>query len=355
MLKIDPKNLGGSSAASCVGVGWESGVALWERLRGDESRAKQWTREQRRMLDAGNALEPVAMQAVREDYGVEIVRPAEWMELRGHSDNRIVGHPDGWLEPGVVGAEIKTSGGHKAGWGEADTDQVPAAYQVQCMHYMALSGAKEWHLFALRVPTWSVTRYIIRRDDVVCAHLLEQERRMLRLVDEGTPPDPRDEAEARARWFQHTPGLSVEATPNIMAWVHKRAVAKRVEAFAGKVASEAALHILNYAKDAESIVSPEGDPICTLRSNRVFDREAFAAKHPEAYAECMDFVPALARERHKKLYESCMRDAANRDESARVIRTTPQLNKAIDLMLKGEAFQIPGVPEFAQLAGGDNG
>ena len=85
------------------------------------------------------------------------------------------------------------------------------------------------------------------------------------------------------------------------------------------------------------------------------DRDAFAVNHPEAYAECMDFVPALARERHKKLYESCMRDAANRDESARVIRTTPQLNKAIDLMLKGEAFQIPGVPEFAQLAGGDNG
>ena len=70
---FDPRAIGGSSAASCVGVGFESGLALWQRLRGDESQVRRWTREQKRLLSAGLALEPIVRDAVREDYGTELL------------------------------------------------------------------------------------------------------------------------------------------------------------------------------------------------------------------------------------------------------------------------------------------
>lgn len=352
MNDFDPRAIGGSSAASCVGAGWESGLALWERLRGDDARAKAWTREQTRMLDAGKALEPVVARAVREDYGVELTL-AGGDVIRHPKHPRIVAHVDGWIEPGTIGAEIKTTGGHRDGWGDADSDEVPPQYVAQCMHYMMLTGAPEWHLFALSTRSWSVTRYILRRDAAVCDSLLQAELEMLERVDSGHPPDPLDEAEARARWFATVPGKAVEATAEVALALVRRATAAKVKAIAEKVMAESALVLLRHAQDAESITHDFGSgtvPVCTLKANRVFDAAEFARRFPLLYSECQAFVPSMARERDRKAYESCMRSPSG-PESSRVIRTTKQFDAALAKLLSGQPATSL-VPELSQLTGG---
>lgn len=346
---FDPLAIGGSSAGSCLGVGWESGLALWQRLRGEASQVERWTREQRRMLAAGHALEPIVAAAVLEDYGVQLeMHPATVV----HPEHpRIVGHLDAWVRPGEIGAEVKVSQ-RGDGWGDPDTDQIPAPYVVQCVHYLALTGAREWHVFRC-TPTWRVDRYIVRRDEQLCRDLIAREVAMLRLVDANTPPDPLDEAEARARWFATVPGKSVPATDEVARALVRRAVAKKAIKLAEQVASDAALVLLRHAQDASAIThdfgSGKADTICTLGANRVFDAAEFERRYPSLHADCLAFSPARAREMDRKAYESCMRAPATADESVRVIRTTKPFNAALARMLAGELAALPFVPEFQQL------
>lgn len=65
----------------------------------------------------------------------------------------ITGSPDRILwkdgKP-VAGLEIKTSSVfNRDQWGESGTNQIPKHYLAQCLHYMGLTGLREWYLAVL--------------------------------------------------------------------------------------------------------------------------------------------------------------------------------------------------------------
>lgn len=343
--EFEPLSIGGSSAGSCVGVGYESGYALWQRLRGDTSQVERWARETRRLLAAGKALEPVVATAVREDYGVELQMHPETVRHPQHA--RIVGHLDAWIDPGRIGAEIKMWSGYGTGWGEPESDEVPRNYAAQCVHYMMLTGATEWHVYRLQIPSLRVDRYVLRRDQSLCDALLARELHMLALVDGGTPPDPADEAEAREQFFSHVPGVSVEASPEVRSAIMRMALARRVQSVAAGVISQATCTILQAARAAEWITS-NGEQMMRLAANRTFDADLFRRNYPNLVAECTGFVPSLAREKHLKAYESCIREVQEPGESPRVLRTTKTLNEAIDRMVNPQTIPVM-LPEILSL------
>ncbi len=78
----------------------------------------------------------------------------------GGTPDRMVLDADGKV---VKGLEIKKVG-HKDGWGDSGTDQVPMRVYVQCQHYMLVTGEKEWDVAAL-IEEDSYRVYHLKRDD----------------------------------------------------------------------------------------------------------------------------------------------------------------------------------------------
>lgn len=65
--------------------------------------------------------------------------------------------------------------------------EYPEQYYVQCVHYMAVTGAKRWYLAVLILNQGFYT-YTIERDEAEIAALIASERQFWERVEKDTPP-----------------------------------------------------------------------------------------------------------------------------------------------------------------------
>lgn len=93
----------------------------------------------------------------------------------------------------VVGAdeglEIKTTSA-LATKRFADGDY-PPQYYVQCMHYLAVTGAARWHL-AVLIGNSDFRTYVIERNEDEIGALMEAERAMMDRIERDDPPPAQD-------------------------------------------------------------------------------------------------------------------------------------------------------------------
>lgn len=342
----NPRAIGGSSAASVLGVSpYASRLSLYERLRGGDA-AEVWAREERMRLAAGKALEPIIADAAREVYGVEFDALGSDIDPVVHSaDRRIVGHLDGILRGGAIGAEFKLTGTPR-GWGEVDSDVVPLHYAVQCAHYMEVCDVDEWHLFALRTPSLRLDRYILRRKRATGKALIDAELQFLRDVDRGVPPDPAEEAEMRRVWFAGDAEQAVETTDDVNVALLKRWVAGQAMSRLQKVQSDCNAVILGHMRTAGQLLDEQGNVLLTAKANRFFDEDAFCAHYPDLAAQHMKLDRTSLQKAHRAEYERHMRPPRTADESVRVLRATPTFRKSAERLVAGEACALPFVPEI---------
>ena len=341
---IDPKNIGGSSAAAVLGISpWESQLSLYERLRGT-SRAKEWAEEEAARLEAGKHNEPLILARATKIYGARFWAAEPHISMLVHPKNpRIVGHIDARLEGGDI-AEFKMSGSSD-GWGEPDTDQVPPHYLAQALHYLMLDpSASRVVFFVLRVPSFRLYRYVVERDGVMIGVLEQRCLEMLERVDAGHPPDPSEEAEARALWFAADPTKAVVADSALQFALARRWAASRMIGVLEKIVSRANLDVLKFVKDAGAIVNEHGDPIATVKPDRTFDAEEFARRFPELAAQCQTLDSAKAR-KFRAEYDACMRQPTAAGESKRPIRLSREFTEACRRLISGEACKVPLLPE----------
>ena len=113
---------------------------------------------------------------------------------------------DRGLECKTASAFASTSGD----WGEEGTDQVPAAYLVQCATYMALTGCQRWDL-AVLIGNQELRVYHLRRDAELEAEIIARATEWWnKYVVADVPPEPVCEADVRLL-YPRDDGRAVEA------------------------------------------------------------------------------------------------------------------------------------------------
>ena len=92
---------------------------------------------------------------------------------------------DRWIDKGNIGLECKTTS--SLNLKRFKNGEYPNSYYVQCMHYMAVTGAKKWYLAAL-VLNKGFYVYEIERDEQEINSLMDAEQEFSNYLKNAPPP-----------------------------------------------------------------------------------------------------------------------------------------------------------------------
>ena len=161
------RTIGGSDAAAIVGLSkWATPLTVYMDKKGlfpdkpdsipmrigrelEETVARLWMEETGKKCQRRNAI---------------LINPA-YPFAHANVDRWVVGENAGLECKTTSEMNMKTFRGN----------EYPANYYVQCMHYMALTGADRWHL-AVLVGNRELFTFTIERDEEEIAALMEQEK-----------------------------------------------------------------------------------------------------------------------------------------------------------------------------------
>jgi len=208
--------IGGSDAGACAGLSrFRSRHDVWLERMGlsaplIETEAMEW----------GTRLEPVVLRKYVEATGRRVIvrrgKDGEQLTLRHPGYPWMYSHLDAETlrKPKRV-VEAKTTGSwHLDDWGEPGTDQVPAEYNLQCQHNMAVTG---WDVtdVAVLIAGQRFRLYTVERDEGLIENLIQIEADMWDLVQRGEPPEI-DGTDASSRFlairFPTDDGTTEDAT-----------------------------------------------------------------------------------------------------------------------------------------------
>jgi putative phage-type endonuclease len=232
----------------------------------------------------GNKLERAIKEEFEERIGTPVIVPAQTLF---HPTAPLVGNPDGWMPALREGAEFKTCDRFLADeFGEEETDQVPVRYLVQCAAYMALTGAKKWHL-AVLIGGNDFRMYEIPHDPQIEQAVLAGVSEFWSHVEKRNPPNPETPEEVKIRWPKDL-GTTVIATPEIAEACRLLADAKQVTKDAAFREDTLEARIKSFMQDHANLVDADGTVLATWRSAKPsikFNDKKFAAEDPTTYAK----------------------------------------------------------------------
>lgn len=299
---------------------WGTPLSLYHELRGEGP-----PRETNEVLEEGIAFEPIILGRGAKKYGMRLV---EGPRELAHGD--LLGHPDGYVidaDGKLAIAESKNllfaEVGEEAGWGKADTDEVPMAYWLQCQVYgwlllkeqervrgsLCLLDGKDSrdlevsdtvYLFA---RLWfGLRRYRIKVDPEVCARIEVDASAFLDRVARGEPPLPTTGHEFRTRW-QPDPAKSIDLTAREWEILKARQRLKAQIKLAEEEVEQLDMQLLGFMQTA-SVAKWNGKKVLGATADRKFDEAAFQLAHPDVFAQYARKLDkeALGKER-ADLYE----------------------------------------------------
>jgi len=274
--------LGGSEVATILGLNpYKSAYELWLEKTG---RVEPEDISQKFAIRRGNDMEALVAKWFSEDTGMTVHRVNKTLTnpdhpyLVGHIDRRIVGAKEG--------LECKTANWRMAAkFGEQGTDDVPANYLIQCVHYMIVTGWRVWHLAAELGGDFRI--YRIEYDSVLANHVAQSAHDWWQHhIIEEIEPEPQSARDLDLAFPTADAGVQVEASSEIAA-VHSelRVVQRDTKALKDR---ESALkeQIKSAMRDA-STLTHEGRKIATWnnQSRKSFDSKAFSTDHPQLFEQ----------------------------------------------------------------------
>ncbi|PSL42160.1 putative phage-type endonuclease [Planomicrobium soli] len=154
------KGLGGSDISAIAGLNkWKSPIGVYLEKTGQSpeednvGEAAYW----------GNVMEDVVAQEFSLRTGMRVRKRNAILQHPEHSfmlanvDRLIVGKKEG--------LECKTASEYlKGDW---EDEEIPAAYLLQCQHYMAVTGYKAWHIAVLIGGNKFIHKRIERDDELI--------------------------------------------------------------------------------------------------------------------------------------------------------------------------------------------
>jgi putative phage-type endonuclease len=268
------KGIGGSDVAAILGLSkWRTPLDVYLDKTGQldapaESEPMLW----------GKLLEPVILGEFARRHGVELERPDG--VIRDPQHPWMLASLDGWAPELEAVVEAKTAR-TADGWGEDGTGEIPAYYQTQVAHYLAVTGARLAFVPVL-IGASDFRVYQVERDDGFIADLVEAERAFWHdHVVAGVPPDPINAADAARLWGRDN-GETLEVAPEIADDVEElralKSQAKDMEERIGSI--EDRLKVT--CRDAAAIAC-DGRTLATFKAQtrRSIDTKALTAAHPE--------------------------------------------------------------------------
>lgn len=180
-LEARSAGIGGSDASVIVGLNrWKSPFQLWLEKTG---RAAPEDLSGNEYVYWGKVLEEAVAQRFCELTGKKVQRRGllqmdECPFILASVDRMVVGEN--------AGLECKTCNGFAAK--EWEDDEVPAAYYVQCQHYMMVTGCDRWYIAVLIGGNRFVWKEIPRNDAEIDL-LLEAEVDFWNKVTTGSMPE----------------------------------------------------------------------------------------------------------------------------------------------------------------------
>ena len=313
--------LGGTDAASLIGLGRLSPTALYLRLRGevpDDFEGNEAT-------DAGLLFEDhVAVPLARKSLQMDLRRPIT-RTLTLPDEPRIGASMDFEVDGTPEWADIKLTGS-RATWGNPG-EKVPVAVGAQMQFQMAVARASGRvvpcvHVIACFVPGFAMVDFPVEEDREVGDALLGKARQMLAAVDAGEPPVPGDEADARAL-FLGKRGEVYVATGEDVALIQQYREAKKAEREVEERIAILRNALIPKLGNATEIVDAHGELLGTYRPNKVFDEDAFKVANPGLWETCSTLVlnrAKLEKAAGKKIIEAFKREPANPQEAVRVFK-----------------------------------
>ncbi len=173
------KSIGGSDAAAIVGLNpWASPYSVWAEKLGMIP-----PKEDNEAMRLGRDLEDYVAKRFCEETGKKVRREnniiinPEYPFAHANVDRMIVGKD--------AGLEIKTT--TTLNLKRFKNGEYPASYYCQCMHYMAVTGAKRWYL-AVLILGKELKVFTIERDEAEISALMRSEAEFWELVQKKTPP-----------------------------------------------------------------------------------------------------------------------------------------------------------------------
>lgn len=165
-LKWRKKGIGGSDAAAIAGLNpWKSPIAVYLDKIGETEPI-----EDNERMRIGRDLEDYVAKRFVEATGMKvrrrnaILQHSEYPFMLANVDRLIVGKKEG-LECKVTNSYAKKE------W----EDEIPIYYEIQCHHYMAVTGYKAWWIACL-IGNERFVYKRIERDEEVIKNLIKIER-----------------------------------------------------------------------------------------------------------------------------------------------------------------------------------
>lgn len=281
-LEIRKSGLGGSEVATILGLNpYKTGYELWLEKTG---RREPEDISGKFAIRRGNDMEDLVAKWFSEDTGLTVHRVNSTLTneaypyLLGHIDRRVVGVKEG--------LECKTANWRVAAkFGDAGTDDVPANYLIQCMHYMIVTGWKVWHLAAELGGDFKI--YKIEFDEILANHIATSAHDWwTRHIIEDIAPEPTSARDLDLAFPTADDGVTLEASDNIVA-VHKELRIVTADKKALDDREKALKQEIKSAMGDAATLSYDGRKIATWKnqSRSSFNSKGFANDHPQMHSQ----------------------------------------------------------------------
>ena len=282
--EIRKQGLGGSDAGIVMGLNpWRTRLELWQEK-------------------TGRATSPDLSDIESVQWGIHLENPIadEYTRRTGRKVRRvnrtikhgkfefIQGHIDRKLESVMAGLEIKTVGIRSAHlWGEEGSEEIPAHYRAQVVHYLAITGWAFWDVAAL-IGGQNLRIFTVDRDEDEIRDLIRKEVDFWQdHVQADTPPEPIQTREASMLYPASDPDSTMEASCNTHMHVNR---AKEISVKIDELKKSLELHkakIQSRMGAAELLISYEGKKLASWKSStrKDLDKKALKAARPELWEE----------------------------------------------------------------------
>lgn len=278
-LRYRKEGIGGSDASAVAGINpWKSQAGVYVDKTGDSVENTSNFR-----MDLGNKLEGIVADLFSEQSGKKvrnvnaILKNDKYPFAFANIDRAIVG------EKAIL--ECKTTNSYALRDWE---DGVPAYYEIQCMHYLAVTGAERCYI-AVLIGNTEFKYFIIERDEETIEYLMKIEEDFWRdYIEGGKIPDP-DGSKHYSDILKRRYEKSSEDDIDIS---YMKDAADMMNRYAALIAESKAIDV-EIEKIKQTIMSEMGDAekarlgdyTVTWKSydKNSFDTKRFKADHPDLY------------------------------------------------------------------------
>ena len=282
--EIRKQGLGGSDAGIVMGLNpWRTRLELWQEKTG---RAEPTDLSDIESVQWGIHLE----QPIAEEYTRRTGRKVRRVNrtIKHGKYEFIQGHIDRKLESVMAGLEIKTVGIRSAHlWGEEGSEEIPAHYRAQVVHYLAITGWAFWDVAAL-IGGQNLRIFTVDRDEEEIRDLIRKEVDFWQdHVVADTPPEPIETREASMLYPASDPDSTVEADVLIQTEIQS---AKKISCKIDELKKSLDRHkatIQNAMGAAEFMIDHAGKKLASWKSStrNDLDKRALKAARPELWEE----------------------------------------------------------------------